>query len=70
MKKGAAYPSFLKIAYDSSSSFFFLFFFWMDYHGFFPSDKPITGVSTYNVTPQKAGLYFNKVQCFCFEVSL
>ena len=32
------------------------------------SDRVITGVSTYNVTPQQAGLYFNKIQCFCFEV--
>merc|ERR1712032_1681741 len=31
------------------------------------SDKAITGVATYNVTPSRAGLYFNKVQCFCFE---
>lgn len=31
------------------------------------SDKAITGVSTYNVTPQQAGVYFNKIQCFCFE---
>ncbi|KAL9679138.1 hypothetical protein QQ045_016994 [Rhodiola kirilowii] len=29
--------------------------------------KPITGVSTYNVTPMKAAVYFNKIQCFCFE---
>ncbi len=33
------------------------------------SNKAITGVSTYNVTPQSAGSYFNKIQCFCFEVS-
>lgn len=31
------------------------------------SKTPITGVSTYNVTPMKAAVYFNKIQCFCFE---
>lgn len=31
------------------------------------SDQPIWGMATYNVTPDKAGIYFNKVSCFCFE---
>lgn len=31
------------------------------------TDKAVIGVATYNVFPPKAGLYFNKIQCFCFD---
>ena len=31
------------------------------------TDRPIIGIATYNILPFEAGLYFNKIQCFCFE---
>ncbi|WCT73437.1 cytochrome c oxidase assembly protein [Sphingomonas naphthae] len=30
------------------------------------TDHPITGQASYNVTPDEAGRFFTKIQCFCF----
>lgn len=30
------------------------------------SDKTVTGTAIFNVVPETAGAYFNKIECFCF----
>lgn len=36
------------------------------YEAYNPTDKPIAGIASYNVMPDQAGLYFIKLECFCF----
>ncbi|MDM7255170.1 MAG: cytochrome c oxidase assembly protein [Paracoccus sp. (in: a-proteobacteria)] len=31
-----------------------------------PTDEPIAGRASYNVAPDLAGYYFDKIECFCF----
>ncbi|WP_299502730.1 cytochrome c oxidase assembly protein [uncultured Roseobacter sp.] len=37
------------------------------YEAYNPTNRPIAGSASYNVTPYQAGGFFNKIQCFCFE---
>jgi len=34
------------------------------YRAYNPTDKPITGIATYNILPYEAGKYFHKIQAF------
>ena len=35
-----------------------------------PTDKPVAGQASYNVTPDGAGGYFTKIACFCFTAQI
>ena len=35
-----------------------------------PTDRPMAGRASYNVTPYAAGGYFAKIACFCFEMQV
>jgi cytochrome c oxidase assembly protein subunit 11 len=37
------------------------------YTGLNEAGRPVTGVATYNITPDKAATYFHKTACFCFN---
>ena len=37
------------------------------YEAYNPTNRPVAGSASYNVTPYEAGGFFNKIQCFCFE---
>ena len=37
------------------------------YEAYNPTDRPVAGSASYNVTPYQAGGFFIKIDCFCFE---
>jgi cytochrome c oxidase assembly protein subunit 11 len=37
------------------------------YHAVNQSNRSVTGMALYNVTPEKVGKYFHKTACFCFN---
>ncbi|WP_225029285.1 cytochrome c oxidase assembly protein [Xinfangfangia pollutisoli] len=35
-----------------------------------PTDRPIAGTASYNVSPDPAGGFFTKIACFCFDLQV
>jgi len=54
-------PSLIVNAGESALSF---------YKVFNRADRPIAGIAIYQIYPEEAAMYFNKIQCFCFENQL
>ena len=40
------------------------------YEAYNPTDRVVAGTASYNVTPDAAGAYFEKIACFCFEMQV
>ncbi|OSP56518.1 cytochrome c oxidase assembly protein [Pseudoruegeria sp. SK021] len=40
------------------------------YEAYNPTDRRIAGTASFNVTPYSAGGYFDKIDCFCFEMQV
>ncbi|WP_417627809.1 cytochrome c oxidase assembly protein [Pararhodobacter aggregans] len=40
------------------------------YEAYNPTDQPIAGTASYNVTPYSTGSYFIKIACFCFTMQV
>ncbi len=36
------------------------------YEAYNPTDRPVAGSASYNVAPYAGGVYFTKIDCFCF----
>jgi cytochrome c oxidase assembly protein subunit 11 len=36
------------------------------YEAYNPTDRPVAGTASYNVAPEIAGGFFDKIDCFCF----
>jgi len=37
------------------------------YEAYNPTNRPVAGTASYNVTPYEVGNFFTKIDCFCFE---
>lgn len=42
----------------------------INYRATNPTSEPLVGSATYNVVPDQAGVFFNKLACFCFTEQL
>lgn len=40
------------------------------YEAYNPTDKPVAGTASYNVTPYSVGGFFEKIACFCFDMQV